>query len=107
MSCAAGRWVRKRPADQRFDNISVRPEADISARWAPRSGFGPLVSGGYLSGTTPTVQEDLAWVNVDHRRAVNLASYHRVRDTAAPPQAASPAARQARELHIITHLFPS
>ena len=68
--------------------------------------FGPLVLGGDLFGTTPTVQDDFAWVIGAIVAAFLLPltiEYAIRRPRRYPPAAAT---RQARELHKIADLFP-
>ncbi len=67
---------------------------------------GPLMSGGDLFGTTPTVQDDFAWVigAIVALFLLPLTIEDAIRRPRRYPRA--PATRQARELHTIAHLFP-
>jgi len=67
---------------------------------------GPLVSGGDLSGTTPTVQDDFAWVIV--AIVVLCLLPHTIERAIRRPRRypPAPATRQARELRMIADLFP-
>ena len=67
---------------------------------------GSFVSGGDLFGTTPTVQDDFAWVigAIVALFLLRLTIEYAIRRPRRCPPA--PATRQARELHTIAHLFP-